>query len=152
MKTIRYALAVLSRFITVFAVTPAALAFIFAVFAYQFSFYEMARGFYSHIEQIVKVQADAPPGFLTVRECQSAYQASSNSSSLSNATCNKYELKQARVEDLARDAADALSLIYWIFVLGGLIVHIVAVGPRWFFLMEMEEVQSMGDSKAATGK
>jgi len=155
MKHIHYALAVLNRFITVFAVVPAVAVVVFFALAFQFSFHEMTRGFYSYLEQVVRVQEaapPAPPGFLTVRECQDKFQASTRSSSSPKAVCEKYEWRQVRIEDMAREASKTLSLLYWIVVLVGSVIHIGWMGPRRFFLMERMESQPMGTSNAASRK
>lgn len=140
MESLRYALAVIRRIVSVFAVAPAAAALVMFALAYQFSFYTAARDAYSYIEQFARIQQDAQPGYLTVRECHNGHQGKSASTLAPLGTCERYELKQVSVDALADEAAATLSTTYWVLVLLGLGINIAVMGPRRFFMMERLEV------------
>ena len=122
---LRYAMRVMGRILNVFVVMPAAIMFLMAMLAYQFSFKDMVRDAYGYIDQVAHDSVSVAPGYLAIQSCASA-----------EWECKKGALKTVSVDDLSSSAASSVLMSDWALVMAGLLANIFVRGPRQFFMME----------------
>lgn len=135
MEHLRYAMKVFSRVLDVFVITPAACTFILALFVYHFSFYAMVHDAYEFAETIARTSEKSPSGYLKIKQCIKDQQQQLSPPALV-APCTNFTEEEISIDDLSRSGASAISSIYWIFVMFGLLIKILVMGPKSFFMLD----------------